>query len=79
MIETKIWRGPVAYEAGLTQLAAYLESEEQETGYYVLFHARPTVYGKLPHEQFEFTTQAHGKTIHVFLVRLGHMFDDALC
>ena len=76
VIETKIWRGPVAYEAGLTQLATYLESEGQATGYYVLFHARPQVYGKLPYDQLEFTTQANGKTIHVFLVRLGHVFDD---
>jgi hypothetical protein len=76
VVETKIWRGQVQYEAGLGQLATYLANEEQQTGYYVLFHARPNVYGKLPYAQLEFTTQAVGKTVHVFLVRLGHLFDE---
>jgi len=34
VIETKIWRGKVAYEDGLTQLAEYLESEGEDEGYY---------------------------------------------
>lgn len=76
IIETKIWRGQALYEEGLAQLADYLESEGQSTGYYVLFHARPTVYGKLPDEALEYTTQVGNKTIHVYLVRLGQLFAD---
>ncbi len=76
VIETKIWRGQALYEEGLNQLADYLASEGQTTGYYVLFHARPAVYGKLPDEALEYTTQVAGKTIHVYLVRLGHLFAD---
>lgn len=76
IVETKIWRGPALYDEGLTQLADYLESEGQTTGYYVLFHARPQVYGKLPDEALEYTTQIAGKTIYVYLVRLGHLFEE---
>jgi len=47
VIETKIWRGKAAFDKGLTQLAKYLETEGEEQGYYVVFHARPNVYGKL--------------------------------
>ncbi len=76
IIETKTWRGQALYEEGLIQLADYLASEGQTTGYYVLFHARPTVYGKLPDDALEYTTQVAGKTIHVYWVRLGHLFAD---
>ncbi|MEZ4730375.1 MAG: AAA-like domain-containing protein [Caldilineaceae bacterium] len=76
IIETKIWRGPALYDEGLTQLADYLTSEGQTTGYYVLFHARPNVYGQLPDEALEYTTQVAGKTIYVYLVRLGHLFEE---
>jgi len=48
----------------------------QATGYYILFHARPNVYGKLPDEALEYVTQIAGKTIYVFLVRLGHLFEE---
>lgn len=76
IIETKIWRGPALYEEGLTQLAEYLASEGQTTGYYVLFHARPNVYGKLPDDAFEYTNTVNGKTIYVYLIRLGHLFEE---
>jgi energy-coupling factor transporter ATP-binding protein EcfA2 len=76
IVETKIWRGPALYEEGLTQLADYLESEGQTIGYYVLFHARPNVYGKLPDADLEYTTASNGKTIYVYLVRLGHLFEE---
>lgn len=74
IIETKIWRGPAYYDEGLARLAAYLQNEGQSIGYYVLFHARPQVYGQLPQGELEFTTVSEGKTIHVYLVRLGHLF-----
>jgi len=74
--ETKIWRGPAAFEEGLAQLEEYLESEGQTEGHYVVFHARPQVYGELTHEQLEFTVQRERATIHVYLVRLGQVFGD---
>lgn len=76
IIETKIWRGPEAYDDGLDQLVGYLTSENQATGYYVVFHARPNVYGKLLHEELEFTVSRNGRQIHVYLVRLESVFAD---
>lgn len=76
VVETKIWRGPVAFEEGLTQLTDYLEQEGQGEGYYVVFHARPRVYGKLPFDKLEFVEQHSGKNLHVFVVRLGKLFDE---
>ena len=40
IIETKIWRGPARYQAGKQQLAAYLTSEDTDTGYYIVFDHR---------------------------------------
>ena len=40
IVETKIWRGERRYQAGKTQLAAYLSSEGIMTGYYVVFDHR---------------------------------------
>ena len=40
IVETKIWRGNVRYEAGKKQLAAYLKTEEVSEGYYVVFDHR---------------------------------------
>lgn len=71
IIETKIWRGPSEFEKGLAQLENYLAREGQSVGYYVVFHARPRVYGKLAYEQLEFVEQRAQATIHVYLVRLG--------
>jgi len=74
IIETKIWRGQSYFDQGLPQLAQYLESEGESEGYLVVFHARPQVYGKLTYDQLEFTLEQDGKTIHVYLVRLGALF-----
>jgi len=71
VIETKIWRGKAAFDKGLTQLAGYLATEGEEQGYYVVFHARPNVYGKLTYEQLEFDEVEAGRKIAVYLVRLG--------
>ncbi len=71
VVETKIWRGKAEFDKGVQQLATYLETEGTEEGYFVVFHARPNVYGKLPGEQLEFTLTTAGKTIHVYLVRIG--------
>lgn len=75
IIETKIWRGQSYFDQGLPQLAQYLESEGEREGYLVVFHARPQVYGKLTYDQLEFTIEHDGKTIHVYLVRLGGLFE----
>jgi hypothetical protein len=37
IVELKVWRGPKAHEAGLQQLAAYLESQGLAEGYLVIF------------------------------------------
>jgi hypothetical protein len=71
IIETKIWRGPVEFDNGLAQLAAYLTTEGETRGYYVVFHARPNVYGQLAQEELEFQKTQADKVIDVYLVRLG--------
>ena len=40
IVETKIWRGIVHYQAGKQQLAAYLKLEGATEGYYVVFDHR---------------------------------------
>lgn len=70
IVETKIWRGPAAFREGIQQLLDYLATENEPIGYYVVFHARPTVYGELPQE-LEFRIEEAGKLIYVYLVRLA--------
>lgn len=43
IVETKIWRGEIHYQAGKQQLVAYLTSEGATEGYYVVFdhHQKP--------------------------------------
>ncbi|HDN25639.1 MAG TPA: hypothetical protein ENG03_00800 [Thioploca sp.] len=76
IIETKIWRGAVEFEKGLEQLEDYLDSESQTVGYYVVFHARPRVYGKLTFEQLEWVEQRERAKIYTYLVRLGAVFEE---
>jgi len=76
IIETKIWDGQAEFEQGLAQLARYLDSEGVREGYYVIFHARPRVYGKLTYEDLEFVAEQAGVQVHVVLVRLGEIFDE---
>ena len=40
IVETKIWGGDVRYQAGKTQLAAYLKLEGVSQGYYIVFDHR---------------------------------------
>ena len=40
IVETKIWRGDVRYQAGKMQLVAYLKLEDEDRGYYVVFDHR---------------------------------------
>jgi hypothetical protein len=77
VIETKIWRGQVQYERGITQLEDYLATEGLDTGYFVVFHARPNVYGDFTQDQVEFVLERpNGMTIYVYLVRLGKVVDE---
>ncbi len=76
VIETKIWYGAAEFDKGLEQLEGYLETEGQSVGYYVVFHARPNVYGKLTHEELERVEQRERVKIYAYLVRLGHIFDE---
>ncbi|MBP7998339.1 MAG: AAA-like domain-containing protein [Chloroflexi bacterium] len=76
IIETKIWRGPEKFDQGIAQLLHYLQSEGQSTGYYVVFHARPHVYGKLTQDELEFTIVRDNVTLHVYLVRLGELWGE---
>jgi len=68
---TKMPQEKAAFDKGLTQLAGYLAKEGQEQGYYVIFHARPNVYGKLTYDELEFDETEDEKEIAVYLVRLG--------
>ena len=51
IVETKIWRGKIRYEAGKKQLAAYLKTEGVGEGYYVVFdhrrHPEPRVQAEI--------------------------------
>ena len=40
IVETKVWRGDIRYQAGKKQLAAYLKLEGAVQGYYVVFDHR---------------------------------------
>ncbi len=42
IVETKVWRGAVYYEAGKKQLAAYMKTEGAVEGYYIVFDHRET-------------------------------------
>ena len=74
IIETKIWRGPEKFDQGLEQLERYLRSEGQKVGYYVIFDARTTIYGKPRLEAPEFVRQKNDTRIQVYLVSLGELF-----
>ena len=41
------------------------------TGYYVVFHNRPNVYGEFTQADLEYTEIRNGFTIHVYFARLG--------
>ena len=53
IVETKIWRGIVHYQAGKQQLAAYLKLEGAMEGYYVVFDHRRQPEPKVETETIE--------------------------
>ena len=62
IVETKIWGGGNRYQAGKTQLAAYVRSEGAEEGYYVVFDHRNT-----PEPRVE-TETIDGLTIRSYVI-----------
>ncbi len=53
IVETKIWRGDIRYQAGKKQLAAYLKLEGETQGYYVVFDHRRTPEPRVETETIE--------------------------
>ena len=51
IVETKIWQGEKSYQAGKQQLAAYLQLEGAQEGYYVVFDHRQTPEPRVETEQ----------------------------
>ena len=62
IVETKIWRGDVRYQAGKKQLAAYLKLEGAGQGYYVVFDHRQN-----PEPRVE-TEELDGVTIRSYVI-----------
>ena len=56
IVETKIWRGDVRYQAGKRQLAAYLKLEGAGQGYYVVFDHRRNPEPRVETEELEGVT-----------------------
>lgn len=53
IVETKIWGGEPRYQAGKSQLVAYVKSENAEEGYYVVFDHRKTPEPRVETEEIE--------------------------
>ena len=62
IVETKIWGGASRYQAGKTQLAAYIRLERAEEGYYVVFDHR-----NIPEPRVEIET-VDGVTIRSYVI-----------
>lgn len=62
IVETKIWRGELHYQAGKKQLAAYLKLENAIEGYYVVFDHR-----EVPEPRVE-TETVEGLTIRSYII-----------
>ena len=56
IVETKIWEGERYYQAGKKQLAAYLQSEKVDEGYYVVFDHRSKPESRVETETLEGVT-----------------------
>lgn len=62
IVETKVWRNERTYQAGKQQLAAYLKSEGETEGYYVVFDYRQS-----PEPRIE-TDTVDGYIIHSYII-----------
>ncbi len=56
IVETKIWGGDTRYQAGKSQLAAYVRTEKAVAGYYVVFDHRKTPELRAETETFDDST-----------------------
>ena len=56
IVETKIWRGDIRYQAGKRQLAAYLKLEGAGQGYYVVFDHRRNPESRVETEELDDVT-----------------------
>ena len=66
IVETKVWRGNIRYQAGKKQLAAYLKLEDAVEGYYVVFDHRQN-----PEPRVE-TESMDGLTIRSYVIPVMH-------
>ncbi len=62
IVETKIWQGEKSHQAGKQQLAAYLQLEGAQAGYYVVFDHRQTPVPRMETEHLE------GLTIRSYVI-----------
>ena len=62
IVETKIWGGDIRYQAGKTQLAAYVKLEKAVEGYYVVFDHRKESEPRVETETLE------GSTIRSYVI-----------
>ncbi len=62
IVETKVWRNEKSYQLGKQQLAAYVRSESEAEGYYVVFD-----YREKPKPKTEIDT-IDGITIHSYVI-----------
>ena len=62
IVETKIWQGEKSHQAGKQQLAAYLQAEGTQQGYYVVFDHRQTPEPRVETEVLE------GLTIRSYVI-----------
>ena len=62
IVETKIWGGDIRYQAGKTQLAAYVKLEKAVEGYYVVFDHRKESEPRVETEALE------GATIRSYVI-----------
>ena len=62
IVETKIWQGEKSHQAGKQQLAAYLQAEGTQQGYYVVFDHRQTPVPRVETEELD------GLTIRSYVI-----------
>ena len=73
IVETKIWRGLVHYEAGKKQLAAYVKTEGAIEGYYVVFDHR-----RDPESRIE-TETIDGISIRSYVIPVAQEQPSSVC
>jgi hypothetical protein len=67
VFELKIWKGPVYFQTGITELESYLSHEELDEGYYIIFDKRKRQKRVIENP---ITTES-GKTIHIIQIDIA--------